>query len=191
MHGAWTGTSSRLRRHLVVVPLEVRLPRRRADGVVPAEILEIELRAHFALRYATAREVAHAAVHLLETRLVVGDFLLRHEPAVARDQRVEIDLEQCADRLHELDRAAAACVVDYGHAIDDQVARMHGLQIREVDDRVAARVAAAEMQQLHLDAAREHRGLVRKRDVGLARLVDAEKVRADVLLADHVDAHRA
>ncbi len=47
------------------------------------------------------------------------------------------------------------------------------------------------VQQLHLYAAREHGRRIRERDVRLARLLDAQEVRADVLVADHVEAHRA
>ncbi len=45
------------------------------------------------------------------------------------------------------------------------------------------------MKQLHLDAAQIHRGLIGEHDVGLARLMDAQEIRADVLVRHDIDAH--
>ena len=51
-------------------------------------------------------------------------------------------------------------------------------------------VAAAEPEQLHLDAAEVDRALLAERDIRLARLLDPQEVRADVPVRDDVDPKR-
>ena len=61
---------------------------------------------------------------------------------------------------------------------------MDRAQVREVDDRVAVRVASAHVAGLHLDATEEDGGLVAKDHPWCAGLVVAHDVRARVLVRD-------
>ena len=71
------------------------------------------------------------AVHLREPHPVVAHFLLRHRPPVAENGRVEVEGQHPVNRREKLDRAAAAGVIDDGNGVDDDVARVDRLQVRE------------------------------------------------------------
>ena len=105
------------------------------------------------LRHATVDEDPHPAVHLREPHSVVAHFLLRHRPPVAEDGCVEIERQHPVDRREELDRAAAAWVVDDGNRVDDDVARVDRLQVRKLDDGVAVGVGPTKPVQPDLDTA--------------------------------------
>jgi hypothetical protein len=179
---------------LVVVLRKAREPRRRADGVVPPEIGEMQLRPRLIerlqliLRHALSNQRSHPLVHRLEAGAVRPRVVFRHELPVAGNQRVEVEREETIDCRDEFERAAATGVVDDRHRVDDEIAGVNRLEVGEVDDGVAVRVPAAEPEQLHLRASEMNGGLVRERHGRLARLLDAQEVRADVLVREDADA---
>src|SRR5262245_54628308 len=82
----------------------------------------------------------------------------------ARDDRVEVELQRTVERARPVVEAAALRVIHVDaaprrlargrggrlrRAAEKQVARVNGLDLREVDDRVAVRVPAAEVPRPH------------------------------------------
>ena len=132
---------------------------------------------------------------------------------MSRDHRVEIELQHLVHRLRPVQEASTLDVVnvdrDAGRPLpgwrsspaatsqrQEQIAGVDGLHLGEVDDRVAARVAAAEIVSLNLLAAKIDRELVRERDawqpdrcsrrVLVVRALDIGQVGADVPVRDHL-----
>src|SRR5262249_22576950 len=103
---------------------------------------------------------------------------VRHRPMSWNDG-VEVELEHTVERSRPIEEAAALRVVDVdrharrsrrrlgtrgGARRQIQIARMDRLQLWEINNRVAARVAASEVVRLDVLAAEVNVELVRERD---------------------------
>ena len=130
---------------------------------------------------------------------------------MARDDRVEVELQRTVQRAGPGEEAAALHVVHVNIAAgrlsrrrcvgrrasrEEEIAGVYDPLLRKVDDRVAVGMAAAKVTRSDLLAAQVQRELVRERDVRQAdrragrvfvvRLLDVAEIDADILLRDDV-----
>src|SRR5688572_30074328 len=173
------------------------LRRRRAAGNAPAVVLLDRLGDRRTLGPSPDERLQPRA-HCRDAGVEPGKVRLSRYRPVARDD--EVEFERPLEGARPLDQTATLHIVDVDRhtgprAADEQIAGVNGLQLGEIDDRVAAGVAPAEVVRLDVPAAQMHVQPIAERDswqtdrrawrVLVVRPLQVLQVRVHVAVRDH------